>query len=203
MNIVGIYSIRNIINDKKYIGSTTNLKTRYTQHKSKLRHKKHCNLHLQNAWNKYGEKSFVYEILENCNIDVLLKREEFWIKKLNSHINKNGYNFSEKPRSSRLGCKASPETIIKMKIALGGKNHPNWGKKMSKKWIRRMIKSVTGIKKPNSGKKKEFIIIDKLSNEIKIVGIRKFCRDNNLSVSSIWRVISGKKLEYNGWKCKI
>ena len=62
----GIYMIRNIINNKVYIGQSSDLKDRLAHHKSSLRHNRHYSSYLQNAWNKYGEENFEFIILEEC-----------------------------------------------------------------------------------------------------------------------------------------
>lgn len=62
-----------------YIGSSKNLKNRIAKHKALLRKNKHENAHLQSAWNKYGEKSFVFEIIEFCLEDMLFSREQFYL----------------------------------------------------------------------------------------------------------------------------
>ena len=61
----GIYVIKNLINGNIYIGSSVNIKNRFNQHKSTLRHNSHKNKHLQNAWNKYGEESFEFFVVEH------------------------------------------------------------------------------------------------------------------------------------------
>lgn len=74
----GVYMIKNVLNNHKYIGSTKNFKQRLKQHLSDLRNNKHHSPHLQAAWNKYGEKHFVFQILETCEpiaADALLKHE--------------------------------------------------------------------------------------------------------------------------------
>lgn len=196
----GIYAIRNTINNKRYIGSTLGLHKRYSQHQRDLKRGKHFNSCLQRAWNKYGEINFCYEIIEHCDAEMLLTREEFWIANLQSHKNKNGYNICEIPRASRVGCKASAKTILKMKKSLGGKNHPNWGKKLSKSHIENISKSQIGIPKPTSGRKKSYEIISPTNEIIKIMGLRKFCKDNQLPLSIMWRIVNGKKENYNGWR---
>ena len=50
----GIYQILNIINNKRYIGSSSNLIKRNNRHLDELIKNKHCNLHLQNSFNKHG-----------------------------------------------------------------------------------------------------------------------------------------------------
>lgn len=49
----GVYMIKNVLNNHKYIGSTKNFKQRLKQHLSDLRNNKHHSPHLQAAWNKY------------------------------------------------------------------------------------------------------------------------------------------------------
>ena len=84
---IGIYRIRNLINNKVYIGSTKNMKVRWAKHKALLRHNKHQNTHLQSAWNKYGEDAFVFEVIEECKTEDLISREQFFIDSLNPDYN--------------------------------------------------------------------------------------------------------------------
>ena len=77
--ISGIYCIKNNVNKKMYIGQSSDIYWRWTHHKSDLNHNRHHNNYLQNAWNKYGEKSFDFFILEECCLDQLDELEEEWI----------------------------------------------------------------------------------------------------------------------------
>jgi group I intron endonuclease len=113
----GIYQIKNLIIEKSYVGSAANLYKRNYEHRRLLNNNKHPNRHLQFAWNKYGEENFKFEILEYCNKNELLEREQFWIDKINSC--KNGYNLSPNA-SSQIGFKHSEET--KKKISSAAKN---------------------------------------------------------------------------------
>ena len=80
----GIYGIRNIINNKIYVGKTqVSFGDRWDDHKSKLRNNYHDNLHLQRSWNKYGESAFEFLIIEQINSndnDIFNQREIFWIQ---------------------------------------------------------------------------------------------------------------------------
>jgi len=90
-----IYSITNIANNKKYIGSTKNFNTRIKQHLYNLRHNIHINIYLQRSFNKYGESSFVFDIIEIVDdISNLLEREDFYITALNVKNYTYGYNLA-------------------------------------------------------------------------------------------------------------
>lgn len=85
----GIYCIINIYNGKRYIGSSKNIRERLWGHRASLRHNKHCNSHLQNSWNKYGEKNFDFYVIEKCPEEKLLEREQFYIDTINPEYNLN------------------------------------------------------------------------------------------------------------------
>jgi ribosomal protein S27E len=89
--ICGVYKITNIVNGKFYVGSSNNVKSRWYQHKSKLRENRHGNTHLQNAWNLYGEENFVFEVIEECEPEFQFEREQHYLDELNP-FDDNGYN---------------------------------------------------------------------------------------------------------------
>lgn len=94
--IAGVYVITNIHNNKKYIGSSMNIKKRWANHKFHLRRNTSKNRHLQNAWNKYGENAFAFSILEIMPPDLTKmeyeSREADWVLKFNTHLSEYGYN---------------------------------------------------------------------------------------------------------------
>lgn len=75
----GIYKIVNLITGKYYVGSTKSFETRKTCHFSRLRNNNHTNQHLQNAYNKYGEDNFIFEIIEYVEEELLLDIEQSYI----------------------------------------------------------------------------------------------------------------------------
>ena len=65
MNIIsGIYKIVNIKNGKFYVGSSKNIKRRFSIHKSALKNKRHHSIYLQRSYNKHGVNVFKFEILK-------------------------------------------------------------------------------------------------------------------------------------------
>ena len=102
LKMKGIYSITNTTNNKKYIGSTAkSFISRFTQHVSKLRNNKHHCIHLQYAWNKYGEDTFIFAIEEVLdNTENLLDKEAEYIAKYNSYY--EGYNANPNPNTSPM-----------------------------------------------------------------------------------------------------
>lgn len=149
--ISGIYCIENLRNHKKYVGQAINVNNRIMRHKSLLRNNHENSVVLQRAWNKYGEINFIFYIIEECPIEKLNEKEEYYIKILCSHISEWGYNISMGGNSSMRGRKHTVEELEKMRIGnlgkivsestrklmsenhanFSGKNHPMWGKKMS------------------------------------------------------------------------
>jgi len=82
MKIIGIYKIESRTSGKFYIGSTLNIKSRWSRHKSDLRARIHHSLILQRAWDKYGENDFEFTILEECGKEKILEREQDYLDKL-------------------------------------------------------------------------------------------------------------------------
>jgi predicted GIY-YIG superfamily endonuclease len=75
----GIYAITNTVNGNKYIGSAVNFKKRWQKHKRELNKNTHHSGYLQNAWNKYGADCFDFTVLECCEKELLIEREQFYI----------------------------------------------------------------------------------------------------------------------------
>ncbi len=109
-----IYSITNLVNHKRYIGSAAFFDKRMGTHVSKLNSKTHWNIHLQQAWNKYGKDNFKLEVIEMVDSQTsLIEREQYYIDLFQSCDRKNGYNISC-VASSRLGTKMSKEAKEKI-----------------------------------------------------------------------------------------
>lgn len=115
----GIYKITNIANGKIYIGSSVNILNRKNTHFSLLRKNKHYNKHLQNSWNKHGERNFKFEILEYVsfkNRKELFEVEQKWIYETKCYNNEIGFNIEKVVKDrDRYGFKISEETREKLR----------------------------------------------------------------------------------------
>lgn len=123
---VGIYSITNTLDGKRYIGKSVNIEGRFSGHRSGLSKPtrgKDVNRHLYNAVRKYGLENFKFEIIDVCDRDSLPERELYWMDFYNSCNREFGYNLR---RDSSSGMFVSEETReLKRKISLG-ENNPNY-----------------------------------------------------------------------------
>ena len=103
----GIYKIACLPTGKIYIGSAVNLRQRWSDHRKALRGNYHRNVHLQRAWNKYGESAFVFEVAELVMfVEHLIEREQYWMD--TTHACEDGFNIAP-IAGSQLGMKYGPE----------------------------------------------------------------------------------------------
>jgi len=135
----GVYQIRNQINGKGYVGSSTNMAKRWQIHLSRLRRKIHCNAYLQNAFDKYGETAFEFSVLEEAKPEDLLEREQDYLDLLCPE-----YNLSP-IAGSAMGCKRSLEARRKISDTMRGRT-------LSAEHRRRMSEARRGERNYNYGK---------------------------------------------------
>lgn len=110
----GVYSITNLVNGNKYIGSAVNISRRWREHKKMLSKNVHHSGYLQNAWNKYGAENFEFTVIEYCEADYLIRCEQFYID-----CEKPAYNMSP-TAGSNLGIKFSDAARANMGLARMG-----------------------------------------------------------------------------------
>lgn len=124
----GIYWWVNVIDNKNYIGSSINLSRRFKEyynysHISKVRR----NFPIHSALLEYGYSSFKLEILEYCEPNVLIEREQYYLDNLKPEYNvlkkagsMLGFRHSEYTkklfRITRLGRPCSEITRLKLSV---------------------------------------------------------------------------------------
>lgn len=160
----GIYKITNLVNNKFYIGSAIDLVERKYEHFRKLKNNQHCNILLQNSFNKHGLDNFNFEIIANCPKEYLIKLEQFFIDTINPQ-----YNIC-KVAGNKLGVKHKEESKQKLKRTLKEK-YSNSSRKLNEQQVQE-IKDLLG-----EGKKLKDIaskfnvsisVISKLKSKYKI-----------------------------------
>jgi group I intron endonuclease len=133
--MVGIYCIE--IGERVYIGSSQNIAKRLSEHRKALESGTHYNLKLQRAWVKHGPGEFA--IVEVCERDELIEREQFWIDEL--RCVELGLNLSPTAGSPR-GCKRSEESNEKTR-----QSFKNMSPEKRAEWIRKCRESNLGKKR--------------------------------------------------------
>ena len=97
---IGVFQIRNTVNNKIYIDSSTDLIAIWNRQRFQLNLGSHKNSYLQKDWLEFGEDKFIYEILEEIeqkdetSIDYskeLKTLEVMYIEELKP-FNEKGYN---------------------------------------------------------------------------------------------------------------
>ena len=108
-----IYIIYNIVNSKFYLGSTCEISVRFRDHLYELStgRKDEINPYLQNAWNKYGKENFIFEVIEECPDEIVLKREQYYLDCLCPWDREIGYNIAKFACSAMKGRKHSQKTL--------------------------------------------------------------------------------------------
>jgi len=156
--MIGIYCIRNIINNKVYIGQSVDIKRRWRGHRYDLNSNKHPNVHLQYAWNKYGKESFEFKVIHECSEDELDELEKYYIKLYNATDDKFGYCQKDGGQSNNHLSEESKEKIRKAKI--GTKLRPdlvenlrkiNTGRPLTEEHKRKIGDANRGRKNPHPG----------------------------------------------------
>ena len=93
--MIGIYQIVNTITGARYIGQSIDIKRRLRQHK-----RKEQNPNLKKDFENFGIDAFKFEILEECKVEELTKREDYYLKTFEPEYNirMNGQFISEEAR---------------------------------------------------------------------------------------------------------
>lgn len=219
----GIYKIVCSTTGKFYIGSAINLKRRFEEHKTLLRHNKHHNRRLQNSWNKYGEHNFKFDVIELVEEDYLLDIEQQWID--NTNVCKIGFNLAQKAgaggscrdwiitypdgtekhlnnmtkfaRENNLNAGALAE------VAKGHVNqHKNFKIRYANQTVDEWTKTLKRSTKFGHGWKGQYVITTPNGEELIIDSLNEFCVQNNLSQGNMASVCRGERKQHKGYTAK-
>lgn len=112
----GIYEIKHVASNRRYVGSAAVLNVRLKAHLINLRKGKHHNRYLQFAWNKYGENSFEIRVVLFCSKRSLLFYEQRAIDSYRGNL----YNLAP-TAGSQFGWQPTEETKRKISEAKKGR----------------------------------------------------------------------------------
>lgn len=134
-----IYAIKNISNNKRYVGSSINILTRLRVHFQQLRDDKHPNEKLQRSFNKHGKDKFISEILEefdHIDNEHRFRKEQHYIDFYK--VYKNGYNCTSNADFNGANIDWTKEKLKRMgesvSKALKGKIPKNYEEMTKKSW---------------------------------------------------------------------
>lgn len=105
----GVYRWTNKLNGKSYIGSSIDLSKRFIIYYNYKKISNNQNMNINKSLLKYGYSNFSLEILEYCEENDCIQREQHYLDLLNPE-----YNILKNAGSS-LGFKHSEETLLKLK----------------------------------------------------------------------------------------
>lgn len=146
LEATGIYAIRNTLNGRVYIGSSSRaVLVRWTEHRKLLRAGRHHSLTLQRSWSKHGEAAFEILLIEAvADLSKLVEREQFWIDAHRSTDKRFGFNRWPVAGGGRV---YTAETRAKMAAAkIGTKHSADTKAKMSKSRTGRVFSAETRLK---------------------------------------------------------
>jgi group I intron endonuclease len=169
--MIGIYKITSP-SGKIYIGQSIKIESRFKQYK-KLSCKEQTRLY--NSFLKYDAKNHIFEVIEECTIDLLNERERYWQEYYNV-IGLKGLNciLIKTDSKRKLLSQETKEKLSKsLKGKLSGKKNPMYGrvgelnyfygKKHTDKTKQIISEKNSGVNHAFYGKKRNKSYIDKVS----------------------------------------
>jgi len=226
-----VYSIKNNVNGKCYIGKTIQeLNKRISKHLRLAKNK--SKLHLHNAIRKYGWENFSYfawHVSVSNDEEILNRFEINKIKEFNTF--NNGYNMTtgggggfgsgkNSPWYGKTFSKGHKKKLSESKSGknnywynkknpkhskrMSGENHPMYGKKNPEQSERMKGKNnpMYGISGKNAPNAKSIILIHPNEKEERFYCIMDACRKYNLQHSNLSMILNGKRKRHKNFKCK-
>ena len=206
MNISGIYKITNMLNNHCYIGSTMNIKNRWTVHKRFLNSNKHHSQYFQNAWNKYGKDKFKFEILLYCDKKDLIFFEQRAINTYRPEYNicltagnSLGRKFSDTSkqkmsikRKARITTKETCKKISEAQKRIGNRPPSGKGKVRTENFKKNLSNKRKGNYNPSAKLNWNDVTNIRLYNKINSMSKKDIAVLFNVSLSCIYNIISNK-----------
>ncbi len=118
INTCGLYKLVNRATGQCYVGQSQRVEKRIKEHFRLLRHNKHTNQHLQNAYNKYGAENFYGAVEVECqNIEELDQLEDQFLQGNAWFDEPTVYNIADFAKAPMRNKRHSDE--VRQRIRLG------------------------------------------------------------------------------------
>lgn len=154
-----IYKITNPIG-REYIGQALDFRRRLHSHKASVKRKNTSHVILINSFRKYGYDEHVFEVIEECDDEIMNEREIFWIKQLNTFNGDNpmGMNMTlggegQRGKLDERRKHIALNNLFKNGHPFKGKHHTEANKKEQSERVKKYNKE-TGRKIPDWGVQK-------------------------------------------------
>ncbi|SHH36527.1 GIY-YIG nuclease family protein [Clostridium grantii] len=119
MGISGVYAIEDVKTGNLYVGSSSDISKRWSHYRSFFKNNEHRYKELQEAFNEGGKARVKYTILEECSIEELEDRENWWLQ----HVQKiEGWTLINKQKHATRSVKVNTK---KMKLAQQNERNGN------------------------------------------------------------------------------
>lgn len=189
----GVYRWTNKVNGKTYVGSSVLLSRRFLVYYNLIKIGK-SNMLIAKALLKYGYSNFSLEILEYCEPEVLISREQYYLDLL-----KPEYNILTLAGSS-LGYKHSEETLAKLKL-ITNEHRKGITFSQSEETKAKISKTMTGRKHTEKtiakmiGKKGKKVVVTDLTTQVvtEYVSMRQAAIALNTSLDTIRVYVKNQK----------
>jgi group I intron endonuclease len=217
--MIGIYKITSP-NNRVYIGQSVNIENRFLSYKNL--HKRNNKLViLYRSFLKYGVENHIFEIIEECGIELLNERERYWqdhynvlenglncrLTKTNDRSGKLGKETRDKIGLSKIGNKYflnkkhSQETKNKISLGNTGKRHSEEvNKSKGRKGKVSPMKGVFSENHHRSVKVLQFDLNDNLIKEWN--SLMDIKRELNFHIGNVSSCLKGNLKTYKKYKWK-
>lgn len=212
-----VYEIRNVVNNKRYIGQSSQKdKQRLWEHKTHLKKGNHQNRHLQRAWNKYGEDNFEISILEECSsLEKLNQLETHYVNLYKTLDRKFGYNIrgpgdnkfmteetKQRVSKSKRGVSIhTPESIEKIRQFSKNRIHTKESRDKRSQKLKGHVWSIEVRDQwAQSHRKTPYPMLvspDGIVHDV--VNLTRFAKEHKLVQQSLSRLVNKQLTQHKGW----
>jgi group I intron endonuclease len=210
----GIYAFSGSkpINEERvlYVGKARHLRTRLNEHFRDIRVGEHPNGIVQKTVTKYGEADYTLFVLEPCQPEELLQREQNWLDYYNDRYPKALMNIATKSDKTTAGYKHTD--AAKAKVSAAHKGHSvsaatrakisaaNKGKKFAL-GLKRSALTKARMSEAQKWRYKSVTLTNiKTGETVHVEGISVFARARGIDPSKLCAVARGDRLTCKGWR---